>query len=67
MEEVGLIKKVTQTKKIYFYIEGFEQNQNLRRDRQPNTILDFKLSKNGKDSWNRFRKTSYGCHWYTVG
>lgn len=58
MEDAELIRRVTQNKKAYFYIEGFEKNQNLRRDRQPFTILEFKLGKNAKESWKKLEKVA---------
>lgn len=51
-----LISLVPQNGKQFYHINDFEKHQNLKRDRQPQTILDFKNEEKPKDSWNKAEK-----------
>lgn len=47
----GLITLVEYDGKQFYHIAQFAENQPLRRDRQPQTILPIKLAEKPQDSW----------------
>lgn len=51
MCQTELLHKVVYSGKSYFYIMGFERFQQLRRDRQPQTILEIELKSDPKQNW----------------
>ncbi|HYD35526.1 MAG TPA: hypothetical protein VD999_05640 [Vitreimonas sp.] len=52
MVRVGLLKAVTIESKEYYYIVDFNKHQTLKKDRQPQTIVNIPLNKDPKKSWD---------------
>lgn len=61
MVSVRLLTVIQQGTKKYYYICDNEKNQRLRKDRQPNTLLDFTPEKDPKVSWEKCLKIVYDC------
>lgn len=51
MRKTGLIAEITINGKNYYKIIGSENNQTLKKDRQPQTIMDVALSEDKNRSW----------------
>lgn len=51
IEEQGLIQTFTYHEKQFYKVNGFLENQTLKKDRQPNTIIKIKLEEDFKKNW----------------
>lgn len=71
MRKKGLIMEFVYLNQKYWKINGFLQNQTLKKDRQPMTILPLKLNDDFKKNWQLCEKMilidPVGFHLETIG
>lgn len=51
IEKAGLLTRFQYGGKEFFYMNGFTEKQTLKKDRQPQTILEFKLEEDREKNW----------------
>lgn len=51
IEKAGLLTRFQYGGKEFFYMSGFTEKQTLKKDRQPQTILEFKLDEDREKNW----------------
>jgi hypothetical protein len=56
MCEVGLLKRITYKTKDYFYVIGSDKYQTLKKDRQPNTVLEFDMGEDRLENWKNLQQ-----------
>lgn len=62
MIKLNLIKDIEYGGKKFYLITGYLENQKLRRDIQPQTILPFKYEKDAKKNWQRLEEIYEKMH-----
>lgn len=51
IEKAGLLTRFQHNGKEFFYMNGFTEKQTLKKDRQPQSILDLKLVEDREKNW----------------
>lgn len=67
MEKVGLVTSVTVKGKEYYCVEGSEKYQTLKKDRNPQTILDYEMTKQTSENWKIGYNLAHGFQMEDIG